>query len=143
MQVLVSHFLSLFVTQSRVQWDPERDLYSAERKQPRRLLRTRAIQIGLAGNLSQYYTDHILSIQDVTNLSQRVGTAHGLKTDTDVANAMKDLKTELPDERPYLPNLPKSKLIELAMLPGPAADAVQQIGRGKFGKEKKISIEED
>mmetsp|Transcript_28345 Transcript_28345/g.83405 ORF Transcript_28345/g.83405 Transcript_28345/m.83405 type:complete len:293 (-) Transcript_28345:217-1095(-) len=121
----------------RVQWDPERDLFSPEQggrkknREPRRMLRRRAIQIGLAGNLSEHYANQILSIEDVSDLAREVGSAHGLKKDEDVASAMDDLRSRLPDERQYLPDLPKSKLIELAMLPGPAAERVAQLGRGR------------
>ena len=94
------------------------------------MMRTRAIQIGLARDLSKYYTDHIISIQDVTNLAKRIGAAHGLKGEKATTLAMDALQTELPHERPYLPDLPPMKLLELGMLPGPAADVIQQIGRG-------------
>jgi hypothetical protein len=53
----------------RVQWDPERDLFQASGGEPLRMLRQRSIQIGLAGGLSEYYVNHILSIEDVTELA--------------------------------------------------------------------------
>lgn len=115
----------------RVQWDPERDLFRANGKEPRRMLRQRAIQIGLAGSLSEYYVDNIISIQEVTDLAHRVGAAHELKKEEDVESAMEAMLPELPDEQPYLPMSPERKLQELAMLPGPAAEIVAQIGQGK------------
>lgn len=110
----------------RVQWDPERDLFQSDgkRKEPRRMPYQRAIQIGLEGSLSEYYVNNIISIQDVTDLSHQVGLAHKLKTEEDTTTAMDALQKSLPDEEPYLPQLPKKKLQELAMLPGPAAEVV-------------------
>ena len=113
-----------------VQWDPERDLFAAEGHSPRRLLHTRSIQIGLARKLSEFYVDNIISIQDVTELAHQVGVAHRLKGDKATFLAMEAIQARLPEERPYLPGIIRSKLQELAMLPGPAADMVQQIGRG-------------
>jgi hypothetical protein len=119
----------------RIQWDPERDLFQTDdgrgdRVQPRRMLRTRAIQIGLAEILSEYYVDHIISIEDVTNLAHKVAKAHRLNGDKATHAAMEDLRTELPNEQPYLPLLPLETLRNLALLPGPAADEVAQLGRG-------------
>lgn len=55
---------------ARVQWDPERDLDGPgghrKRLEPRRMSRTRAIQIGLSVDLSKLYVDSIISIEDVT-----------------------------------------------------------------------------
>lgn len=118
----------------RVQWDPDRDLFHSEKNEPRRMVHQRAIQIGLSGPLSEYYVDHILFIQEVTDLAHQVGAAHKMKKENDTALAMEALRKELPNERPYLPDLTKSKLQELGMLPGPAAEAVQQIGRGRVEK---------
>merc|ERR1712190_369052 len=59
-----------------VQWDPERDMMSADGKEPRKMLRTRAIQIGLKGSLSKFHVDHAISIQDVTALGHKVCQAH-------------------------------------------------------------------
>ena len=114
----------------RIQWDPERDLFQADpnKKVPRRMLRQRAIQIGLAGSLSEYYVDHILSIEDVTQLAHVVGEAHKA---TDTNAAMESLLHRLPKERSYLPVLAEEKLRELAMLRGPARHAIEKIGRGR------------
>jgi hypothetical protein len=114
----------------RVQWDPERDLFQAEKEEPRRMLRQRAIQIGLAGNLSEFFVNNIISIQEVTDLARRVGAAHKLKNPEDTRTAMDALRQDLPVERPHLPELPESKLRELALLSGPAAEVVSHIGRG-------------
>jgi len=122
----------------RVQWDPERDLFQTDeregRVQPRRMPRTRAIQIGLAQILSEYYVDHIISIEDVTDLAHKVAKAHRLKGDKATHAAMEDLRTELPNEQPYLPLLPLETLRNLALLPGPAADEVAQLGRWEDGQ---------
>lgn len=62
----------------RVQWDPARDLHSSapNGREPRKMLKQRAIQIGMGGPLSQYYTEHIISIQDVTELAKQVQQVH-------------------------------------------------------------------
>jgi hypothetical protein len=113
----------------RVQWDPERDLFQPSGREPRRMLRQRSIQIGLAGSLSEYYVNHIISIEDVSELAHRVAAAHRLKKNEDVQTAMEALRSELPVERPYLPQLPKNALCELGMLAGPTATVVAQLGR--------------
>jgi len=60
----------------RVQWDPERDMMSSEGREPRKIERKRAIQIGLAGELSEFYVKSIVEIQDVTELAGKVFLAH-------------------------------------------------------------------
>eukprot|EP00931_Biecheleriopsis_adriatica_P060510 TRINITY_DN36355_c0_g1_i1.p1 TRINITY_DN36355_c0_g1~~TRINITY_DN36355_c0_g1_i1.p1 ORF type:complete len:303 (+),score=60.26 TRINITY_DN36355_c0_g1_i1:13-921(+) len=115
------------LSNGRVQWDPERDLFSADGKEPRKLLRRRAIQIGLAGKLSELYVQSIISIQDVTDLAHKVCEAHRSKK----KDAMQTLLEELPDERPYMPSCSDHRLQELGMLPGEAASAIARIGRGK------------
>lgn len=115
----------------RVQWDPERDLFSPDDRAanvPRKMLRTRAIQIGLAGSIKDFYVNNILSIEDVTELAHKVRSAHGMKNRKDIKLAMEALRPNLPIERPYLPMLSERKLIELAMLPGQAAEIVSQLG---------------
>jgi len=116
----------------RVQWDPARDMMAADGRQPREMLRTRAIQIGLKGHLSEVYVENVISIQDVTELGHRVCHAHrsGKK------EAMAELLQELPVERPYLPACPAQCLVALGLLPGQAAAAVAQIGRGKATTKK-------
>mmetsp|Transcript_46675 Transcript_46675/g.122578 ORF Transcript_46675/g.122578 Transcript_46675/m.122578 type:complete len:459 (+) Transcript_46675:126-1502(+) len=101
-------------TKGRVQWDPARDLLSAEDKgrAPRRMLRERAIQIGLSKELSHRFVASILEIHDVTDLAHRVSEAHGAK---DVQAAMADLAQELPMERPYIPQCSTSDLVRLGM----------------------------
>ena len=59
----------------RVQWDPAWDLLLGDGKVPREM-RSRAIQIGLKGSLSELYVHSVVSIQDVTALAHRVGQAH-------------------------------------------------------------------
>eukprot|EP00050_Salpingoeca_kvevrii_P008723 m.304716 g.304716 ORF g.304716 m.304716 type:complete len:230 (-) comp17240_c0_seq1:253-942(-) len=112
----------------RIQWDPERDLFYGEKREPRKMPRTRAIQIGLKGALSHYFVEHALCIDDVTELAHRVGKAHQAK---DQAAAMEELRADLPDERPYLPQCPDEVLMRLAMKPGNAADAIAHLGLGQ------------
>lgn len=103
----------------RVQWDPERDLLSAETngREPRKMLRTRAIQIGMRGSVSEFYVENALSIEDVTELAQAVGDAHGLKTQADTQARMVALADRLPKERPYLPQCAPADLARLQMIP--------------------------
>lgn len=110
-----------------VQWDPERDMMSADGKEPREMIRRRAIQIGLKGRLSEFYVQNVISIQDVTELGHRVCQAHRAKKN----NAMAELLPELPDERPYMPHCSDQCLVELGMKPGQTASAMARIGRGK------------
>lgn len=111
----------------RVQWDPERDLMSANGREPRMLLRRRAIQIGLKGRLSEFYVKNVASIEDVTELGHRICQAHRAKK----KSAMLALLPELPDERPYKPGCPDSVLAGLGMLPGDTASALSRLGRGR------------
>lgn len=111
----------------RVQWDPERDMLSADGREPRQMLRRRAIQIGLAGRLSQLYVQSVLCIQDVTELGHKIREAHRSKK----KNAMAGLMEELPNERPYMPQCSEQILIRLGMMPGEVATALARLGRGK------------
>lgn len=159
----------------RVQWDPARDLFSAEGHEPRKMLRTRAIQIGVKGRLSELYVASVLSIEDVTELAHQVYRAHqALQSQTQMRSARRQPQTQivdhsvidqkqhkvtdddgscsyssasctssssspmveslslaLPKERDYLPRCSTETLIRLGMLPGPTADAVCGLGRGK------------
>ena len=115
-----------------IQWDPERDLYSSENKFPRRMLRQRAIQVCVSGNLSRFYSSNILSISEVTDLAHQIGEAHKFRNDKDVEEAVRRLMADMLRERPYFPYLvTDSKLKELGMLGGDAADAVKGLGLGK------------
>jgi hypothetical protein len=115
----------------RVQWDPARDLMSAEGAEPRRMLRLRAIQIGLRGRLSEAYVAAVTQIQDVTALAHRVQAAHGAGSRRDsgcvsslgsaergcaVAAAMAALADDLPRERPYMPHCEADVLRELMLI---------------------------
>lgn len=102
-------------SKGRVQWDPEHDLMSADGKVPRKMLRRRAIQIGLKGSLSEMYVRSVVSIEDVTELAHRIHEAHNA---TDTKSAMSHLLPELPVERPYMPSCPEPVLARLRMLPG-------------------------
>lgn len=118
-------------TDGRVQWDPARDLMSGEGREPRMMQRRRAIQIGLKGKLSEQYVASTISIQDVTELSHKVGAAHAIKDNTAQKEAMTALAPELPKERPYLPACSESALVELGMMPGERAAQMASLGRGK------------
>jgi hypothetical protein len=123
-------------SKGRVQWDPARDIMSCENKEPRKMLRDRAIQIGLSKNVSQFYVDHVISIQDVTELSHLVGDAHkmmnfkGRKAQEGEA-AMLALLPQLPFERSYLPHCSEEVLVNLGMLPGDSAAWINKLGRGR------------
>lgn len=119
---------------ARVQWDPARDLYSSEAKgkAPRKLLRKRAIQIGIKGKVARMYLDNILSIKDVTPLAHLVGDAHKAKEGQH--DAMETLAPQLPNERPYVPTCTPEVLCRLGMLPGEVARAVAGFGLGKAVK---------
>lgn len=117
----------------RIQWDPARDLFSGEKGEPRRMLRSRAIQIGMSGRLSEFYVENTVSIADVTALAHRVGQAHASRKGAGIA----DIESELPVETPYLPSCDHADLVRLALLPGPVADRVSQIGRGRATDAKK------
>ena len=114
----------------RIQWDPARDLYSADKKVPRKMLSTRAIQIGVARSLSSLYVESILKITDVTQLAHQVCVAHRMRKRRKAKELMEDLKLQLPVERPYLPQCEDHVLKRLGMLPGKGARALAQIGRG-------------
>lgn len=106
----------------RVQWDPERDMWTSqmdrkgEHREPRKMPHIRAIQIGLSQQFSVQNL-HKLKIEDVTELAKAVGEAHSAETEEDCKSMMTALTDILPLERPYLPRLPQEKLIELKMLP--------------------------
>ncbi|CAK0841610.1 unnamed protein product [Prorocentrum cordatum] len=108
-------------SKGRVQWDPERDLFSGNgahgRHEPRKMLRLRSIQIGLSRDLSQFYVDSTISIQDVTELANRVGEAHATKVHktTSSLELMEALLPSLPVERPYLPRCLDKTLVRLMM----------------------------
>ena len=102
-------------SKGRVQWDPARDLMTSEAngREPRRMLRERAIQIGLSRDLSEAYVAGVLSIEDVTPLARQVGVAHGNKDERQVKAAMTALLPQLPAERPYMPSCPGEELVRL------------------------------
>ena len=85
------------------------------------------------GALSARYARSAISIEDVTVLGQRVGKAHGVKREKKRDEAMAGMVPELPVERPYMPMCGREVLVRLALLPGPAADAVGRIGKGMAG----------
>eukprot|EP00531_Pseudo-nitzschia_arenysensis_P004940 CAMPEP_0116114558 /NCGR_PEP_ID=MMETSP0329-20121206/44_1 /TAXON_ID=697910 /ORGANISM="Pseudo-nitzschia arenysensis, Strain B593" /LENGTH=261 /DNA_ID=CAMNT_0003607945 /DNA_START=31 /DNA_END=816 /DNA_ORIENTATION=+ len=125
----------------KVQWDPERDLYSPVdrgRLEPRKLPRTRAIQIGMSGTLSEYYVSNLLSVEDVTELAHQIYDMHrmsrkkkGKKTqkNEDEIQALQGMA--LYNEKPYLSSSDKKHLVRLGMLPGEPAKMLSQLGFGK------------
>lgn len=114
-------------SKGRVQWDPARDLMTADGKVPRKMLRDRAIQVGLAGSLSELYVRSVISITDVTGLAHKVGRAHQTKS----KQAMIDLGPELPMERPYMPHCPTPVLMRLMMVPGQLETRAPRRRRGR------------
>jgi hypothetical protein len=110
----------------RVQWDPARDLSAAEGRVPRRMLRQRAIQIGLAGSLSELYVESVLRVVDVTDLALAVGAAHRERAPERVAALLSALP--LPLERPYLPRCERGVLERLGMGGGAGGDGADADG---------------
>lgn len=102
-------------------------MMSADGKEPRKMLRRRAIQIGLAGQLSEFYVQSTISILDVTELGHEICKAHRSKE----TNSMAELRASLPEERPYMPQCSEKRLEDLGMLPGKMAEALARVGRGK------------
>jgi hypothetical protein len=115
-------------TKGRVQWDPARDLMQGDGREPRKMLHTRAIQIGLSRDLSERYVVAALSIEDVTELAQKVEWAHAAALNVGKAqrkgkraagegaapagpSAMEALGPELPRERHYMPRCPPAELM--------------------------------
>lgn len=122
----------------RVQWDPARDINRAEDGEPRKMLRKRAIQIGLKGNIKDEYIENALSIEDVTDLAHRVEQVHKSK---EIWENIRDLIPELPIERPYKPPLCSEEvLVNLGMWPGEVADKISRIGLGKTSVQSKNMI---
>jgi len=120
----------------RIQWDPERDLYTCDPKkhEPRKMLNTRAIQIGMTGKVRDLYVDNIISIEEVTDVAQLIGEAHSLKKDDLVDCEMKNkaLVNRLPVETPYFPIFnSEDDLVRLALLPGAEAEMVAKLGKFK------------
>ncbi|MFD5032120.1 DUF4291 domain-containing protein [Streptomyces sp. NPDC058405] len=75
---------------TRVQWDPERDLYL-------RPLPHRSLQLGLSGEAARRYADEwTVSVTDVTPLAHRI---HALVREGDLTTATQ----LLPEEPPYPP----------------------------------------
>ena len=121
-------------SEGRVQWDPARDLLAGDKREPRKMLRRRAIQIGMKGDLSELYVASAVSIEDVTALAHRVGAAHAAAQQKakggggggkacgggHVHPAVAALLPELPVERPYMPACARATLERLGMLKAPS-----------------------
>ena len=124
-------------SKGRVQWDPARDLMAADGREPRKMLRARAIQIGLSGSLSEQYVHSVVSIEDVTALAHRVGAAHAHDLKARKPEAIGELLPALPVERPYLPRCWPAVLVRLMMVPVPGVTGeVDDAGRLDRGKRK-------
>lgn len=126
----------------RVQWDPARDLYLVDDKEPRKMLNKRAIQIGIKGKISELYVKSILSIEDVTDLAHAVGIAHNVfsKIDNNIiknkkknnnVNFSEELLCKLPSEKIYIPIVEKKVLEDLGLSEGKTADEIARLGKGK------------
>lgn len=101
----------------RVQWDPERDMMEGDgQDKPRKMLSKRSIQIGFKGRLSEEYVESIVSIQDVTELAQKIGIAHELNSEAETTCEMNDLTELLPKERPYSPKCSDDTLRALGLM---------------------------
>jgi hypothetical protein len=127
---------------ARVQWDPARNLFEAGKDNvPQKLLRSRAIQIGLSHEFSKKYVENIMSIEDVTTLAHAVGHAHKTKppnksiTKSTVVKQQMDLLV-LPIEKPYMPHCSLNVLENLAMCPGEKSKKEALKGYGKWRKKK-------
>ena len=120
----------------RVQWDPARDILSTDNgKEPRKMLRKRAIQIGVKGRISELYVSSVLSIEDVTPLAHKVGDIHSTMTShKSQTNPMDELLSQLPNETAYMPRCSIRTLEQLGLSPGKTANDVFGLGRGKVGK---------
>ena len=125
-------------TVGRVQWDPERDLFAACGNVPRKMIRQRAIQIGVKGSLCEFYVQSIISIQDVTDLAHIVQNAHISKTKDD----LEKISSLLPVERPYMPICSKEVLENLGMSPGRTArfQLNKYIQKSDFKSKYKLMI---
>ncbi|GMI11682.1 hypothetical protein TrLO_g5492 [Triparma laevis f. longispina] len=94
------------------------------------MLRSRAIQIGLQGGLSDFYVNNTLSIEDVTEQALEVGKAHEEKKE-DCEKAIRAMfdADRLPIERAYEPEILKNvHKLRLGLLPGEAADRIALLG---------------
>lgn len=129
-------------TFGRIQWDPERDMMTTEKgREPRKMLRTRAIQIGLAGPLSKKYVEGILKIEDVMELARLVGQAHEILAKKPKSDAMEHLLPPLPVEEPYIPAVSDEVLAHLALAPGSQAEEVARIGYGKATPKRREKVQ--
>jgi hypothetical protein len=104
---------------------------SDDGREPRKMIRTRAIQIGLAGPLCRRYLEGILSIDDVTDLSHAVGRAHQLLAETPESNAMVELLPLLPREELYVPEVTKQVMIDIALATDVKACKAARLRHGK------------
>lgn len=132
----------------RVQWDPARDLYSVEDKNPRKMLNKRAIQIGVKDHISQFYVSSILSIEDVTCLAHLVGVAHNVINMDNNGTITKNKKrnnnvnfdevvlSQLPNETAYVPHCENRTLENIGMREGDVANDVAKLGKGRWSQIK-------
>jgi hypothetical protein len=97
--------------------------------QPAKMPRQRAIQIGVARDLSKEFIKSILLIEDVTKLAHRVRDAHQILTRNPNTDAMQKLVEHLPLERPYLPYVEHDVLVRIGL--APAESGRETIDRGE------------
>ena len=97
------------------------------------MLRTRAIQIGISGSVSEFYVEHAVSIEEVTELAHAVQEAHRERKPADVKTKMEALLAagRLPLERPYMPQCGHADLVRLGMAVGEPSATLARLGRGK------------
>ncbi len=119
-------------TLGRVQWDPARDLYTAQLNskngtiEPRRKPRARAIQIGMKGELSNFYRENILEIHDVTSLAHKVKAMHELLLSGEANEYDAVLFQAMPKERVFTPLCSLGTAERLGFKRGQTANAYLQ-----------------
>mmetsp|Transcript_70639 Transcript_70639/g.155823 ORF Transcript_70639/g.155823 Transcript_70639/m.155823 type:complete len:248 (+) Transcript_70639:50-793(+) len=84
-------------TVGRVQWDPARCLLVGRAGEPAKHPEQRAIQIGMKDDLSRFYVQSAVSIEDVTSVAHCIAKAHK------EAREIGEMDVALPMERPYFP----------------------------------------
>jgi len=105
-------------TKGRIQWDPERDIFSIEgnikgKFEPRRMLNTRSIQIGISNELSAFFVDSVIKVEEVTDIAHQVYKVHKQsKTEKERSESIEELfrACVIPQERHYIPQMPEEEL---------------------------------
>ena len=97
-------------TVGRIQWDPARCLDWGKSGQPEKHTEQRAIQIGMKNELSRFYVQHVIAIEDVTSIAHKIGKAHEEGRDV-------SLDVPLPMERAYFPRFSGEVYARLQLCP--------------------------